>query len=339
MNRNNQLTSSFNRRFTIQQKFLTANEKTVINLFDSELQAKRLNKALNGFIADVNTISEILGTINEYEIIRLLQDYKRIYGKKLSSILNDKLAGDYEELCQIIILEQKDFIVKKLDELLQEYPHPKEDYLIALLIERTNDEIKIIKDTYLKKFGRTLEEAFDSFLDPIGSSYIKILLNSNREDDLNLTSLQAHLDAQTLINLGIGTQYNGSGPIMVTLLKKRGYQHMRLVFSEYYRISGGYNVWDCIEKNMRKEHKKMLKIIMEAINNPEIFIANILLKSYGNSKLFCDTLVTVRFSRNKEFYKTVEHMYTDIRNNKMREDIQIHSKDSVASLLCKIIDI
>lgn len=66
---------------------------------------------------------------------------------------------------------------------------------------------------------------------------------------------------QILLNLGIGTQYNGSAPVLFSLLKKRSFAHLRLVFSEYFRLSGGCNLWDSIEDRMQKEHKHRLILI------------------------------------------------------------------------------
>ncbi|XP_024081983.1 annexin A13-like [Cimex lectularius] len=317
-------------------RFKLRRTSSIVDILNSESQAKKLHSALHSVDGEVGTIISILSRMSQYQRTRILHYYKSLFGRKLSTDMKNVLGGDFCDACLMLISDPKVIACKQIYDLLIEFPFPREERLISILCERSNEEIQIIQHTYEKKFGESLEKSFLHYLDSEKAKFIKILVNPLRQEDWSLNSLQVHVDAQNLLNLGIGVSYGDSpNPIIYSLLRKRGFNHLRNVFAEYERLTGK-KVWNMLEPAMPQNCRKILVLIMEAVNNPELFTAKVLLSSTPNFAEFYKTLLVTRLTRNKEFYNLVEYRFTEFCNRRISDVVKSEDNSALRTLLLSL---
>lgn len=65
-----------------------------------------------------------------------------------------------------------------------------------------------------------------------------------------------------LVNLGVSVRFSGGNiPVIMSLLKKRSYHHLRSVFQLFTQLTNGYTINQYLDKETRPQLRKCLKIL------------------------------------------------------------------------------
>lgn len=303
------------------------------NTWASDVEAKKLHKAIFEFNPDSQVISEVLGGISQAQRSGIINSYWKLTGRKLSGDLKNALAGDLEKICQKIIAEPKILLAKTLCKALLSFP-VDDDFLVSLLCERTPEEVKSVKESYLNKFSRRIEADVEGYRDAGSAEVFSALLNTHRES--HTSPLQVHEDAQGLHKFGIGVKFSDDAePLVMTLLKTRSFDHLRAVFSEYKRLVGS-TIDLNVPSSMPASSRNALTSVLSAIASPELHSARVLGKT--KPPFYLSTILVFRLTRSREFWRKMENIYISLYNVRIKDELIVHTDGEATALLMNLLE-
>ncbi|PSN39278.1 hypothetical protein C0J52_14643 [Blattella germanica] len=124
---------------------------------NAELAARELNAAFQGVKSDAISIINILTSHSNHQRQKIKRHYRIMYSKKI---------------------------------------RPEEIILVELLCGRSNSRIRLIKESYHKRYGRELEIAVKREMNSDLRRLIRILLSTEREEGKAVDIAKAHKEAQ-----------------------------------------------------------------------------------------------------------------------------------------------
>ncbi|CAL8091833.1 unnamed protein product [Calicophoron daubneyi] len=245
--------------------------------FDPNLDSERLRKAMKGLGTDENTIIEIMGHRTVDQRVKIVQQYKTLYGRDLIKDFRSDLTGHFQDVIEALCYgpaELDAFLLRKA----MKGAGTDEGCLIDILCTRNNEQIRKIKEAYSRMFeGRSLEK------DVVGdtSRHFKRLMVSmvqaNRDESTTVDKEQARRDAEDLYRAGekrLGTDESTFNMI----LAQRSFAHLRVVFDEYMKISKR-DIETSLKKEMSGDLLKSHLAIVRCIKNKPKYFAYQLMKS------------------------------------------------------------
>lgn len=245
-------------------------------LFNTIEDAHVLRRAIKGFGTDDKTIINILARRTNLQRLQIANAYKTLFGKDLLKDFRSKLNGDFENLVIAMMTPIPDYYVKQLQEAM-EGTQIDEDALIEILCTKSNEEIRLINQSYQKLCNNSLQSDLKSVT--VGT-FKRILLsqcNTCRDDTTIINAKEAIDDAQALIKAGehlLGTDES----IFTTIMCQRNYAQLKLVFEEYHRITS-YDIEKAIKSKFSGYSEAALLAIVRSIRSKATFYAKMLNKS------------------------------------------------------------
>ncbi|BET01961.1 Domain of Unknown Function (DUF902) [Nesidiocoris tenuis] len=299
-----------------------------------DVEARKLQNAIFGYDSTEQIIADVLGAVTQNRRANLVQSYWKLTGRKLSSDLKSTLAGDLEKVCQKIVAEPRVLLARKLHRAVTAFPIVERDYLLSLICERSGEEVRDLKESYLNKFGRRVDD--DLRLHCADNAEIACaLLNSHRRDDSN--SIQVHQDAILLQKLGVGIAYGDlPEPVIYFLLRTRSFAHLRAVFAEYKRLVGSA-IENSVPPSMPVARRESLISALRAVAGPEMFAARVLGRT--DPQFYLSTLLTFRLTRSREFWRYLEQMYLELYNVRIKDELVVHTSGEATTLLLNLLEL
>jgi annexin A7/11 len=245
--------------------------------FDANLDCERLRKAMKGLGTDEKTIIEIMGHRTVDQRVKIVQQYKTMYGRDLVKDFRSDLTGHFQD-----VIEALCFGPAELDAFLLRNAvkgaGTDEGCLIDILCTRNNEQIRKIKEAYSKMYeGRNLEKDVISDTSRHFKRIMVSMLQANRDESTVVDKEQAKRDAEDLYRAGekrLGTDESTFNMI----LAQRSFMHLRAVFDEYMRISK-HDIENALKKEMSGDLLKSMLAIVRCIKNKPKYFAYQLMKS------------------------------------------------------------
>ncbi|CAJ0918130.1 unnamed protein product [Ranitomeya imitator] len=184
---------------------------------------------------DEKAIIEILANRSSEQRQEIKQKYKTMYGKDLDSVLKSELSGHFEKTALALLDRPCEFDAKELRKAMKG-AGTNESLLIQILCTRANQQIRNIKESYKKLFGRDLEADVNSETSGYFRKILISLLQANRDEGLEVNKDLAGQDAKRLYEAGEarwGTEESEFNVILAT----RNYMQLRATFKAYEIVS------------------------------------------------------------------------------------------------------
>jgi annexin A7/11 len=203
--------------------------------FDPSRDAQILRKAMKGFGTDeAALISVICGRTNaqRQEIVKA---FKQSFGKELKDDIKSETRGNFENVLCALLTPLTEFYAKELRDAMRGIG-TDEETVIQILCCQTNHEINEIKNCYHRKYGMILEQDLKSETSGHFKRLLVSLCNANR-DESGLTDPQrALIDAQELINAGVGRMGTDESTFN-RIIAQRNFEQLKLISMEYQRLA------------------------------------------------------------------------------------------------------
>uniref|UniRef100_A0A8R1IT85 Annexin n=1 Tax=Caenorhabditis japonica TaxID=281687 RepID=A0A8R1IT85_CAEJA len=122
--------------------------------FHAPLFAEKVDRALRA--GDKEGVIKVLTSISNSQRQQLREPYKLKYGKDIIEALDKKFSGDLEKTIFALMETPLDYDVKQLKAAMKGLG-TDEAVLIEILCSRTVDQLRAIRVTYEKQYGKSLE--------------------------------------------------------------------------------------------------------------------------------------------------------------------------------------
>lgn len=190
--------------------------------------------------------------------------------------IKSETRGNFENLLVALLTPILDFYCLEIKDALSGIG-TDEDVLIEFLCTLSNQEINMIKDNYLRLYGKDLESEIIGDTSGNFKRLLVSLCNANRDESGVTDPEAAKADATALLRAGelrAGTDESVFNSIMC----QKNYQQLRLIFKEY-EIMTGHSFEKAIANEFSGDVKDGLTAIFHCVNNKAEFFARQLMKS------------------------------------------------------------
>ncbi|KRT81738.1 hypothetical protein AMK59_5619, partial [Oryctes borbonicus] len=206
------------------------------NPFNPREDAEILRKAMKGFGTDEKAIINVLSKRTNAQRLQITVEFKTLYGKDLVKDLKSETSGKFEDLLVALMTPLPYFYAKELHDAIVGLG-TDEDVLIEVLCTKSNAEIRTIRQAYHSLYNKALEDDLKGDTSGTFKRLMVSLCNAGRDENMMTNAAQAAEDARSLLRAGelrMGTDESTFNMILC----QRNYAQLRLIFEEYYKITG-----------------------------------------------------------------------------------------------------
>ncbi|KAI9093608.1 hypothetical protein K1719_027057 [Acacia pycnantha] len=256
-------------------------------------------KTIHDSLGSLSHLIPSLSRLNQSQRQQLRQTYEAVYGEDLISHLQRYEAEVSSVKCSALSLwmlnpHDRDATFA-VEALRQDDTNFKA--LVEIFVGRKSSHILLIKQAYLKRFRRNLDQDI-IYLDP-PHPFQKILVALAASHEAHQVDTSQHIskcDARRLYETGEG----GSGAIdeavVLEILSKRSIPQLKLTFLSYKHIYG-HEYTKSLKRGNNLEFLKALLLVVKCICNPANYYAKALYKSIQGATIDKGTLVRTLISR------------------------------------------
>ncbi|CAH8513689.1 unnamed protein product [Schistosoma turkestanicum] len=263
--------------------------------FNVDKDCEQLHQAMAGMGTNEKSLIEVMGHRSSEQRVVIVQKYKSMYGKDLTSKFKSELSGSFYDCMEALCYSPVELDARELRRALKG-AGTDEGALIEILCSRTNAQIKQIRETYAKIFpNRDLEADVKSDTSRHFKRVCVALLQANRDESLKVDMELVRKDAENLYRAGeqkLGTDESR----FVQVLISRSFAHLRLLFEEYSTI-GKKNIEDTLKAEMHGDTLQAFLSIVSCIKNKPKYFAEKLHKSMKGLGTDNRTLIRIIVSR------------------------------------------
>ncbi|KAM4029286.1 annexin A13 [Anomaloglossus baeobatrachus] len=302
--------------------------------FNAERDCKALKKACKGLGTDEKAIIEILANRSSEQRQEIKLKYKTLYGKDLESVLKSELSGHFEKTALALLDRPCEFDAKELRKAMKG-AGSNESLLIQILCTRANQQIRNIKESYKKLFGRDLEADVHSETSGYFRKILISLLQANRDEGLDIDKDLAGQDAKRLYEAGEarwGTDESEFNVILAT----RNYMQLRATFKAY-EILHGKNIEDAIKSETSGDLKKAYLTIAQCTKDAQGYFAKRLYKAMKGAGTDEDMLIRILVTRAEIDLETIKQRYQELYKKSLADAIKSDTSGDFCRLLLALL--
>lgn len=237
--------------------------------FNAQADANTLWNAMKGKGADKTAIMEVLCARSGDQRQEIIREYKQMFNRDLEPHIKSELRGRFEELVMTLLCPMEDFLARELRAAIKGVG-ADEDVLVEILCTRSNKDIRGIKESYAKAFGRDVESDLGSEASAEFRKLIISMCTANRQEAV-LDFNKARNDANLIEQAAVKT-WSNDGSLFNQILTNQSYEQLRLTFQEYNNLAGR-SVQQAIESEMTGNLRAAYIAIIKCVVNIPYFFA------------------------------------------------------------------
>ncbi|XP_028654970.1 annexin A4 [Erpetoichthys calabaricus] len=262
--------------------------------FNADEDAKKLRAAMKGAGTDEAAVIDIIAhrTIAQRQLIK--QAFKASFGKELADEMKSELTGHFEKVVLGLLMPAPVYDAHELHSAIKGLG-TDEACLIEILASRDNQQIREIKATYKKEFGKDLEDDICSDTSGMFQRVLVSLLTANRDESENMDASKAKEDAKAIFDAG-EARWGTDEVTFLTILCTRNKRQLVKVFEDYQKISNR-DIEESIKREMSGNLEDVFLAIVRSIRNKPAYFAERLYKSMKGLGTTDSILVRVMVSR------------------------------------------
>ncbi|KAJ9590509.1 hypothetical protein L9F63_016460, partial [Diploptera punctata] len=212
---------------------------------------------------------------------------------------------------------------------------PEEGIFVELLSGRSNSRIRLIKESYYKKYGRELEIAVKREMNSDLRRFMRLLLTTDREEK-EVDIAKAHKEAQMLANAGVGMRYGTDDAVIAELLLRRSYAHLREMFAEFQALKH-HSIEDSIRLDFRGELRDGLLALVKAVNDPVEFFADQIRAAFKDPEANDDQLIRLCVARSELDLADIKDCYVEMYDTKLATIITEETRGDYRRILLRLL--
>ncbi|KAM6986903.1 annexin A4 [Aplochiton taeniatus] len=262
--------------------------------FDPEKDVQRLRGAMKGVGTDEAAVIEVLAQRTIAQRQRIKEQYKQIVGKDLADDLRSELTGKFEKVVLGLLMPAPVYDAHELRDSMKG-AGTEEAGLIDILASRTNEETKIIIETYKKEFDKSLEDDICGDTSGMFQRVLVSLLSAGRDESNKVDDALAVQDAKDMYEAG-EARWGTDEVKFLTVLCVRNRAHLLKVFEEYKKVSGR-DIEDSIKREMSGSLEDIFLAIVKCLKSKPAFFAERLYKSMKGLGTTDSVLIRIMVAR------------------------------------------
>ncbi|XP_012720792.2 annexin A3a [Fundulus heteroclitus] len=264
--------------------------------FDAKEDAAALKKAIEGLGTDEKVLIEILTQRSNAQRQLICKAYQEATGRTLEKDLEGDTNGDFEHLLVALITPPAAFDCHEVIRAMKG-AGTKDSILIEIFASRSNQQIKALKEVFVKE---TEKDLIDELKSEVSGDLCKalVLLAEGDRDESNAVDVdKAKEDAQTLYNAG-EKKWGTDESKFIDILCQRSVAQLRQTLIEYKNISGK-TLQQSIEGEMSGELEELLVAVVKCVKSLTVYFAELLHESMKGGGTDESTLTRVMVSRSE----------------------------------------
>lgn len=231
---------------------------------------------MKGFGTNEKSLINVLCRRTNYQRLEISKAFQTAYGRDLIDDIKTETSGNFQKLLVALLTPTIEFYAQELFDAIAS-KGSDESALIEVLCTKTNYEINLIKATYQRIYGKSLEGELRSDTSGSFKRLMTSLSCSGRDESMVTNEAQAKTDALELKKAGID-KWGTDESVFNLILCQRNYAQIKLIAQEYQRLTK-----NTLEKDIKKEFSgniaQGLLAIVKTAHNPADFFALGLYKS------------------------------------------------------------
>ncbi|KAE8542381.1 hypothetical protein D1P53_001158 [Cryptococcus gattii VGV] len=206
--------------------------------YDARFDAERIRKATKGFGTDERTIIDTLSPLDAFQMDVLSRTYEQTVGRSLKTTLEKELSNWLEYTLVLLSLGPLGGDVYLLHRACNGMG-THEDLLSEVLLNRTNQEIFLLKEAYKRTYNKDLVQIVQGELSMKTERMFNMSLSGQRDESPYLNHQLVQQDVETLYRAGPGKI--GTDEIAICgILISRSKEHLKAIaqaFPARHRVS------------------------------------------------------------------------------------------------------
>jgi len=285
--------------------------------YNGASDAEALYKAMKGIGTNDKVLSDIIATRTRDQLVQVGTAFQSKYGKTLASWIKGDTSGNYQDLLLSLIDSKADYDAKLLHDAVAGLGTDDTE-LIEVLCTRNNQDIKEMKVSYQKLFGKSAEQAISGDTSFNYKETLLAICRCEREESMTVNIEQVKKDAQALYQAGEG-RMGTNEKVFIDILTHRTYPHLQLL-NQQYAILTGHSLESGISKETSGDFKQALTVILTP--RDEYFaeqIRDAIAGAGTKDKKLVRCLAHI--STNKELLKATNNYYTHRYKHNLANDV------------------
>jgi len=302
---------------------------------DPKEYATKLHNALRGNDLNERQAIAVLAGLDPHTLEKVQEAYGTEFGNSLLLDIGKHASGHFGEALVAIL--------KDPDELDADYLHKamkglgtNDSVLIEILVTRTPEHIKKIKDAFVKKYGESLEKWLMEETSGDYEKYLLALASGERKGSAGpINKEEVTKDVAALYKAGEG-RLGTNEDVFIEIFANRSWKHLRQV-SEGYGSTHKNSLETAIKKEFGGDLEKALLWTLESVVNRHAFFARRLNKSLVGLGTKDQDLVRVMVTRRHNDLWEIAEEYHQIFRKTLKEDIADDTSGDYKALLLAMI--
>jgi len=302
---------------------------------DPKEEASKIHAALKGNDLNERQAIHILAALDPHTLDKVKDAYGEAYGSSLVLDIAKHVDGHFGQALVALL--------KDPDELDAEYLHKamkglgtNDTVLIEILVTRTPDHLKKIKEAFLKKYHESLDKWLIEETSGDYRKYLRSLADSERESAAKAVNKdKVAEDSEALYKAGEG-KIGTNEEVFIDIFATRSWKHLRQV-AEHYGKNHKNSLETAIEKEFSGDLKRALLWTLESVVNRHAFFARRLNKSMVGLGTKDDDLVRIMVTRRHNDLWEIAEEYHQLFKKTLQQDISDDTSGDYKKLLCQLI--
>jgi len=294
-----------------------------------------LHNALRGSDLNERQAIAVLAGMDPHTLQKVQDAYGAEFGNSLVLDISKHVSGHFGEAVVALL--------KDPDELDAEYLYKamkglgtNDSVLIEILVTRTPEHIKKIKDAFVRKYGESLEKWLMEETSGDYEKYLLALATAERKGSAGAVNKEeVAKDVIALYKAGEG-RLGTNEDVFIDIFANRSWKHLRQI-AEGYGATQKHSLDTAIKKEFGGDLEKALLWTLESVMNRHAFFAKRLNKSLVGLGTKDQDLVRIMVTRrHNDLWEIAEEYHTIFRTS-LKEDIADDTSGDYKALLVAMI--
>jgi len=303
---------------------------------DPKEHATKLHNALKGGDLNERQAIVILASLDPHTLDKVKNAYGELYGNALGLDIGKHLSkGNFADALLAVLKEPAEYDAELLHKAMKGLG-TVDHVLIEILVTRTPDQIKKIKDAFIKKFGESLEKWIMEETSGHYEKYLLALASAERASSAGAVNKEeVAKDSERLYKAGEG-RLGTNESVFIEIFANKSWKHLRQV-SEHYGKNHKHSLDTAIKDEFSGDLERALLWTLESVENRHAFFARLLQKSMAGLGTHDDDLIRIMVTRRHNDLWEIAEEYHTLFKKTLKEDIEGDTSGDYKKLLVEMI--
>jgi annexin A7/11 len=306
-----------------------------MSIGDPKEYANKLHNALKGNDLNERQAIVILASLDPHTLEKVKNAYGELYGNALALDIGKHVSGHFGDALLAILKDPAELDADYLHKAMKGLG-TNDSVLIEILVTRTPDQIKKIKEAFVKKYGESLEKWITEEASGDYRKYLLALVETNRASSAGAVNKEeVAKDSEALYKAGegrLGTNEN----VFIEIFSEKSWKHLRQV-SEHYGKNHKHSLETAIKSEFSGDLERALLWTLESVVNRQAFFARRLHKSMEGLGTKDNDLVRIMVTRRHNDLWEIAEEYQTLYKKTLKEDIADDTSGDYKKLLIEMV--